>query len=77
MIKPALTRDLARLAIEGQSAGERQARVGVVKRGVAWTLLAVTLFALQYQRLGGIDLEVQLANFALHLEGGGKESLPL
>lgn len=54
-----------------------QARVGVVKGGVARALLAVTGLALQHQRFGGSDGEVQLANLALHLEGCGEERSPL
>ncbi len=77
MIKPPLSGDGAGLAIADQGAAQLQAWVGVVKGGVARALLAITGLALQHQRLGGSDGEVQLANLALHLEGGGEQRRPL
>ena len=77
MIEPALTADVADLAIQGQGAAEGQARVGVVEGGVARALLAVTLFALQHRRLGGTHLQIKIPRLALHLEGGGKKRFPL
>ncbi len=77
MIEPALTADVAGLAIQGQGAADGQARVGVVEGGVAWALLAVALFALQHRRLGGTHLQIKIPRLALHLEGGGKERFAL
>ena len=65
VIEPALTADVAGLAIQGQGAADGQARVGVVEGGVARALLAVTRFALQHHRLGGANPEIVFRTVAV------------